>query len=135
MRALSNALPNLEGRASMENRTTERVASINLVEIDAEGSGLREVAHMACTLDMSPHGARIIITSSRPAAFRIQGDVALTLALEDDLIRLRAQAVRTLRKSDRQTLLGVAFSDVPEDALRRIESFLERRGHRVRVHA
>lgn len=119
----------------MENRKTERFASINLAEIDADASGLGEHAHMACTLDMSNRGVRLIVTSSRPTAFRIQGDVGLTLALEDDLIRLRGQAVHALRKSDRQTLLGVRFCDVDEDQLDLVDRFLERRGHRVRVHA
>ena len=119
----------------METRKTERVASINLAEIEAEGSGPREYAHMACTLDMSSHGARIIVTSSRPANFQIEGDVRPTIALEDSLVRLRGHAVRSSRRSDRETLLAVRFCDVDEDQFDLVDRFLERRGHRKRVHA
>lgn len=119
----------------MENRQAERFASINLAEIDARDSGLEECAHMAFTVDMSSQGVRLVVTSSRPITFRIEGDIGLTLALEDNLLRLRGQTVHTLRKSDRQTLLGVKFCDVGEDQLRCIGRFLELRGHRKRTHA
>ena len=119
----------------MESRKTERVASINLAEIEAEGSGLREYAHMACTLDMSSHGARLIITSSRPATFHIEGDVRLTIALEDSLVKLRGHAVRSSRRSDRETVLGVRFCEVDKDQLELVGRLLERRSRRKRVHA
>ena len=109
----------------MEKREMERFASINLAEIDADNSGLDECAHMVCTLDMSSQGARLVVTSSRPMTFRIEGNIGLTFALEDTLVKLRGQTVHAVRKSDRQTLLGVKFCDLDDDQSRRISQFLE----------
>lgn len=109
----------------MEKRRVRRIESVNFVSIEVpdEHNQLTS-AHMARTLDLSPAGAKVEITSSVPFTIPIGDKLLFTIALGDSVVALRGRIVGKKQKSERQVVLGIEFLNPLPDDRRTISDFL-----------
>lgn len=109
----------------MDKRRVKRVDSVNFVSIEMpdEHNQLTN-AHMARTVDLSPAGAKVEITSSVPFSIPIGDKLMFTIALGEDVVVLRGRIVGKKQTSERQVLLGIEFLNPLADDRRAISEFL-----------
>ena len=94
------------------------------VELPEEHNQLTS-AHMARTLDISAAGAKVEVTSSVPFSIPVGEELLFTIALGESTVALEGRIVHMQQENERQILLGIEFTSVPEDDRRTIRDFIE----------
>ena len=108
-----------------ERRRASRVQSLNLVNCEDVGEqGVVRGALIGRTLDMSPLGAKLEMTASTPGEFPNGSELAMTLALHDELLMVWGRVVHCEEKNPRLRRVGVEFTQSGRSAQRKLAGFL-----------
>ena len=108
-----------------ERRRASRVHSLNLVNCEDVGEhGVVMGALIGRTLDMSPLGAKLEMTASTPGEFPNGSELAMTLALHDELLMVWGRVVHCEEKNPRLRRVGVEFTQPCRPAQRKLAGFL-----------
>ncbi|MFH0964950.1 MAG: PilZ domain-containing protein [Planctomycetota bacterium] len=98
---------------SGERRRAPRVTSCNLVHCEEVDSlGMVRSALMGRTLDLSDIGAKVELLGSRPDDLPRDGELWMTLALRDELVRVRGRVAYEEEAGARVRRLGVEFRGI-----------------------
>ncbi len=102
-------------------RHHSRVKKLSLVQIDRhDEEGPADLA-TGRTLDISHGGIRLELYHHLP----LRSVVAVTLALDDDLIDVRGKVVYLEEIDDERCAMGIQFLEMDEEARRRLGSFVD----------
>jgi len=93
------------------------------IEFLAEGR-VRQIGHVARTLDISLSGARIEANLDGPMPTGLGGEVLLTLAMIDVLMKVRGRMVHVRETSEIDTEIGIQFLNIRAEELNLISAFL-----------
>ncbi len=108
--------------ATSNARHHPRVKNLNLVQIDRhtqEGSADLATGR---TLDISHGGIRLELYHSLP----LRSVVALTLALDDDLIDVQGKVVYLEEIDDERCAMGIQFLEMDEEATGLLGRYLDK---------
>ena len=108
-----------------ERRRVPRVESSNLINCEDVGEqGDVRSGVIGKTLDMSPFGAKLEMTMSTPGEFPDGSELAMTLALHDELLMGWGRIVHCEEKNPRLRRVGVEFTQPGRSAQRKLADFL-----------
>lgn len=93
------------------------------IEFLVEGK-VTQIGHVARTLDISLSGARLEVNMDGPLPTGPGGEVFLTLAMADMLMKVRGRIVHARDTSEINTEVGVQFLNVNVEELELISAFL-----------
>ena len=93
------------------------------IEFLVEGR-VRQIGHVARTLDISLSGARIEANLDGPMPMGPGGEVFLTLAMIDVLMKVRGRIAHTRETSEIDTEIGIQFLNIQAEELGLISAFL-----------
>ena len=109
----------------MERRQHKRVESINFVTIKSpDGEDTVSNAQVARTLNLTPAGAKIEVTSSAPFSISVGRGLLLTIALGEKIITVRGRVVHEKQVGARKVIVGVFFAEILPDARQVIADFI-----------
>ena len=109
----------------LDKRRTERVESVNLVSIEAQDELNQLTAgQLVRTLNISPAGARIEITSSVPFSIPVHEGLMFTIALGENVIPVRGRVAYEKEISESQIIVGIEFTEVLPEDRKAISDFL-----------
>ena len=106
-----------------EGRNFPRIKDLNLVQISRfDEEGFRADLATGRTLDISAGGIRLDLHHSLP----LRTVVALTLALDDDLIDVRGKVVYLEEIDDERCAMGIQFTDMSDGDRERLDRHVEK---------
>jgi len=109
----------------VEQRRFTRVESINFVNIEwTDERGQLTSAHVARTLDLSPGGVKIEITSSLPLSIPISGNLLVAITLGERILSLHGRIAHKRQEDERRVVVGIEFVDPRPEDCRDISDFL-----------
>lgn len=85
---------------------------------------VKRIGHVARTLDISLSGAKIEVTMDGPLPAETAGEVFLTLAMVDVLMKVRGRIAHARDTNEIITEIGVEFLNIEVDELELISAFL-----------
>ena len=108
-----------------DGRHYPRIKDLNLVQISRfDEEGFRADLATGRTLDISPGGIRLELYHHLP----LRTVVALTLALEEDLIDVRGKVVYLEEIDDERCAMGIQFTDISAADRERLEQHVAKTG-------
>ncbi|MCP3958651.1 MAG: hypothetical protein GY719_12430 [bacterium] len=100
-----------------------RIQDLNLVQISRfNEEGFRADLATGRTLDISHGGIRLELYHPLP----LRTVVALTLAIEEDLIDVRGKVVYLKEIDDDRCAMGIEFLDMPQESRLLLDRYLEK---------
>ena len=106
-----------------EGRHYPRIKDLNLVQISRfDEEGFRADLATGRTLDISSGGIRLELYHHLP----LRTVVALTLALEDELIDVRGRVVYLEEIDDERCAMGIQFTDMSAGDREKLERHVEK---------
>ena len=110
---------------SEERRGEDRYPAETFANLEFLVEGrVEQIGHVARTLDISLSGARIEANLDGPLPTGPGGEVFLTLAMIDVLMKVRGRIVHARDTNEIITEIGVRFLDINSDELELIRAFL-----------
>lgn len=111
--------------SGMERRRAKRVDSVNLVTVDFPDADKQPpTSHLGRTLNLSPGGAAIEISSSGPLSVAKGTELLLTIVLGEQTILAHGEVVYERQVDERQVVVGVMFTGMLPDDLQVLLGFL-----------
>ena len=111
------------GEQSDDVRHHPRIKDLNLVQISRfDEEGFRADLATGRTLDISSGGIRLELYHPLP----LRTVVALTLALEDELIDVRGKVVYLEEIDDERCAMGIQFTDMSSEDRERLDQHVEK---------
>ncbi len=110
---------------SADERHHPRVKNLSLVQVDRhDEKGIQADLATGRTLDISSGGIRLELYHHLP----LRTVVALTLALEDELIDVRGKIVYLEEIDDERCAMGIQFTDMSSEDRERLDRHVEKEG-------
>ncbi len=107
---------------SANERNHPRVKNLNLVQIDRhDDEGPTDLA-TGRTLDISHGGIRLELYQPLP----LRSIVAITLALDDELVDVRGKVVYLEEIDEERCAMGIQFLEMSESAQQQLDQFVEK---------
>lgn len=106
---------------TQERRKSDRFGTFNLsyVQVDDKGSVIHE--GMGRTLNVSNGGILLEITSKA----KLEGNVILQIALEDELVDLKGNIVHCEQKESQKNHVGIEFFDISDEPRIILDKFIQ----------
>ena len=106
-----------------KERNYPRIKNLNLVQISRfDEEGFRADLATGRTLDISPGGIRLELHHPLP----LRTVIALTVALENDLIDVRGKVVYLQELDDERCAMGIQFMDLAEEAKELLDQYVSK---------